>query len=160
MNQIEYRIHKACVDYLEQRVWQGNKLVSKGNPAFENLLFFHVPNQQHGNDSASTGFFLKQMGVLPGAYDFLFFWHGRGAAAFDVKAPNDGSLSTAQKKFRERFERCGFPTGWGTSVASLRDALIGWGAKCVNPHVREPDLRTDTQKKSDAFAFYARPQKD
>lgn len=153
MEQSEFRIHKACVDYLEQRVWQGNKLIHRGNPAFEDLLFFHVANQGHSKDSASEGFFLKQLGVLPGAYDLMFFWGGRNAGCIDIK-DKSGHLSSSQQKFRSRWERCGFPSASVTTVTGMRDKLIEWGAKCVIHAVREPDTRTFAEKKKDAFDFY------
>lgn len=162
MNQVEFKIHKACVDYLKQRVWKGNKLIHVGNPAFENLLVIHIPNAQHdGSDEASAnGFFLKQMGIEPGAYDFLFFWPHRNAAAYDVKQPDEGKLSTAQKKFREKWRLCGYPSAWGTSVEHMRDTLIEWGAKCRIHCTRKVDIRTKEEKFRDIFNLYApRPPK-
>lgn len=159
MNQQEFKIHKACIDYLDQRVWKGNKLIHRGNPAFENLIFLHVPNQGHSEDAASEGFFLKQLGVIPGAYDILLFWPYRMAGAYDVKRPDVKTLSTPQKRFRERWERCGYPSAWGTSPAHLRDTLIGWGAKCMVHAVKQVDLRTFDERKDDAFDFFAPPKK-
>lgn len=158
MQQYEYPIHKAMIDYLDGRVWKGNKIIHRGNPAFENLLFFHIPNQGHGENAASEGFFLKQLGVVAGAYDLLFFWPPRMAGAYDAKAPG-GSLKTPQKRFREQWERCGFPSAWGTSTEHLRDTLIGWGAKCMNHSVKRVDLRSWEEKCQDAFNLYA-PRKD
>lgn len=153
MEQNEYPIHKAMIDYLDQRVWKGNKIIHRGNPAFENLLFLHIANQGHGEDAAAEGFFLKQLGVVPGAYDLLLFWPHRMAGAYDAKAPG-GHLTTPQKRFRERWERCGFPSSWGASTEHLRDTLIGWGAKCLIHATKKVDLRTDDEKHRDAFNFY------
>lgn len=155
MQHDEFKIHKACVDYLKQRVWKGNKLVHEGRPAFESLLIIHIANQvQDGSDEAATiGFFLKQMGVEPGAYDFLFFWPHRQGLAYDVKEPKKGKLSPAQIRFRHKWENIGYPSAWGTSVKHMRDTLIKHGAKCRIFDLIEPDLRTDKEKKDDAFNF-------
>lgn len=154
MEQNEYPIHKAMIDYLDQRVWKGNKIIAKGNPAFENLLFLHIPNQGHGEDAATQGFFLKQLGVVPGAFDLLLFWPNRMAGAYDAKAPG-GYLTGAQQKFRARWHLCGFPSAWGTSTEHLRDTLIGWGAKCNIHCTKKVDLRTFDEKKAAVFDLYA-----
>ncbi len=157
MNQEEYRIHKACIDYLDQRVWKGNKIIHRGNPAFDDLLFFHVQNVQHTDNEEENirqGLFAKQLGVLAGAYDILCFWPIRMALAYDCKRPEIGKLTTPQIRFRERWERCGFPSDWGTSPEHLRDTLIKHGARCRVHSVKQVDLRTLDQKKQDAFDYF------
>ncbi len=161
MDQKEFKIHKGMVDYLKQRVWKGNKIVHEGNPAFQDLVIIHIPNAIHTDDEAENakqGLFRKMMGVDAGAYDFIFGIKGHPPLAYDVKAPG-GYLETSQKRFREKWERCGYPSAWGTTTEHLRDTLIGWGAKCMIHATRQIDLRTPDEKKKQIFDLYAPPKK-
>jgi hypothetical protein len=155
MDQTEWKIHRADVDYLYQRVWKGNKIIHTGNPAFEDLVIIHIPNAIHTDDEAENarqGLFRKMMGVEAGAYDFIFGIPRHMPLAYDVKAPG-GFLEAPQKRFREKWERCGYPSAWGTSPEHLRDTLIKHGAICKVFCVKPVDLRTKEEKFKDMYDF-------
>ncbi len=149
----EFKIHKHMVDYLLQRVWDGNEIVSQGPSAFEGLMVIHVPNQE---SDGTDRYFQKVMGILPGAYDLFLYWPHRNCLAYDAK-DKKGKLSAPQIKFRDRWEMLGFPSSWGSSTEHLRDTLIAHGAKCRIHAIKPLDLATDAEKKQRIFDMYKRP---
>lgn len=124
----------------------GNKKHPVNRP-FLDILWWHTPNQRRTETEA---FFLKEMGAKAGVFDLVFI---KPLVAGEVKT-DTGALSTDQKRFKEAFERAGGKCFLWRSVAQMRDDLIASGLVCHNMTVFEPDLRTDEQKKKDAFDFF------
>jgi len=85
------------------------------------------------------------MGVIPGVADFLCLWPGPGIGFIEMKTV-DGKLSNPQKRFKWLCECFGIKWALARSVTEAHNIVKGWGLKCVHDLVREPDLRTFTQK--------------
>lgn len=136
----EYRLHVACINYLRGHIKSGRNIIKVKRPFPE--LFSPCGNQRfshiaQGRDE-TEGFFLKQMGLRRGLLD-LIFWHQKFIVGFiDFKV--DTGLAPAQKQFWKDIELCGVKLGTATSVAQMRDVLIGWGLTCEQPVVTEPPI--------------------
>ena len=135
LNQIEYNIQVAAVAHIRT--------------AFPDLLFTHVPNR---GGSAADGFFKKQLGVMPGVADLIFWWEG-GFGAIELKTPG-GIWKPAQRKFEWMFSARGGKYAVCKSVKEVHATLKSWGLKSVHEAVKEPDLRSEAQKKQDMFDYY------
>lgn len=137
--QIEYRIHCAIVAQLPA--------------AFPTALFWHTPNRP-GN--AADGFFKKKMGAKSGASDLGFSWNHRDKLEcgwLELKAPGK-NLESSQNKWLSAFSHIGWRTGMARTVATAFNILEDWGIPRKHYGVKEPDLRSDTEKKFDAFEFF------
>jgi hypothetical protein len=128
----EYKLHVAIIKHIES--------------AFPGLLYFHVPNQTR---DATEAFFNKQMGVRPGIPDIILAWRG-GQGMMEIKT-EAGKISSNQNKTMSAFHAIGWHTGVVRNVKSAHQMLVAWGIKPVHNAIKEPDLRSDDQKKSDSF---------
>ncbi len=148
LNQAEYRLQVAVVKHLQS--------------AFPSLLFTHVPNR---SKDAQDGFFRKQMGVLPGVPDLIFWyretlrddgrlvWSGIVSAAIELKA-SKGRSSNDQNRFASSFVHIGGKYAVCKSVKEAHDALVSWGLEPRHDGYVEPDTRSDNQKKADSFDYF------
>lgn len=134
--QQEFRLQLAVVKHLEL--------------AFPTLVYTHIPNRP---GDAKDGYFKKIMGAKAGAPDFVFWWKG-GAGAVELKVPGS-HIASAQNKFLSALHSVGVKTAVCRSVAEVHKALKSWGLKPRCETVREPDIRSDMQKKYDAHEIYA-----
>lgn len=138
-NNIEYKIHMAIKDHVEKCFYPRNP----------NLKLIHIPNQ---TKNAQEGYFKKLMGAHPGFSDFLAGWpHNTGV--LEVKKPG-GYLAPEQNKFISWADRIGWHTGIARSVKEAHNVLKSWGLIAAYESTIEPDLRTNDQKRKDAFDFY------
>lgn len=139
--QIEFKIHCAAVEQLPG--------------AFPTITgtFLHVPNRP---GSGTDGFFKQMMGAKRGASDLMISWnYGTLQCGWmEIKAPGEG-LKSEQNKFLSAFDSIGWHTGSGTSVKQIFNVIEKWGVKRVHWGVKEPDIRSDMQKKHDSFDFFA-----
>lgn len=138
--QIEFKIHCAVVEQLP-----GAFPIISGT-------FLHVPNRP---GDATDGYFKKMMGVKTGASDLLISWNNGALQCgwMEIKAPG-GTLGSQQNKFQSAFASIGWHIGSGQSVAQIFNCIEKWGVQRVHWGIREPDLRSETQKKHDAFDFF------
>lgn len=146
MNFEEYKVQEAIFDHHKT--------------AFPWVKFVYVPN---ASKDAKTGYFNKQMGLHPGAYDIHLFWNRDSidsppsylrVGIFEAKS-TIGDLTTSQNKYASSMHELGAYTGYGSKVATYHQALCRWGLKPLHHGIKEPDLRTKDQKKSDNFNFFA-----
>ena len=137
-NYQEFKIHKAIFEHHQS--------------AFPFVKFVYVPN---ASKDATTGYFNKLMGLHPGAHDISLYWKTDriNVGIFEVKSKT-GSLTSAQNKFASAMKSLGAYTGYGSSVKQYHNTLIGWGITPLHHSCVEPDLRTDAEKKRDAFNLY------
>jgi hypothetical protein len=122
--------------------------------AFPQLLFTHPA--QKAKDK-QEGYFNKMLGVRAGTPDLLLWWESVGlcrSGAIELKA-KDGVASDRQEVFESMFVAMGGKHAYCTSVKGVHDTLLGWGLKPMHGVAFEPDLRTDQEKRTDAFNFYA-----
>lgn len=116
---------------LEQELQQS--AVAFITAAYPDLLFFHTPNSS-GNRGARLGGILKSMGVKPGVPD-IFILLPTGHAAFVELKASKGSLSPAQKAFRDQAQAFGALWAECRSLTEIADTLdrwltpLGWIAK-------------------------------
>lgn len=134
--QQEFRLQLAVVKHLQS--------------AFPTLIWTHVANRP---GDAKDGYMKKLMGSKAGVPDLLFWWRG-GAGAIELKAPQ-GRVATAQNKFLSALHSVGVKVAVCRSVAEVHKALKSWGLTPRTESVQEPDIRSDMQKKHDAFEMYA-----
>lgn len=147
-NNEEFRIHVSIIDHVTGR--------KTGSKAF-NTFICHV---FQGRD-AKDGFFLKMLGVVPGVGDLLVLWRAKCACGIDkvgigfmeVKKPG-GVQTTPQRRFQGLCHWLGVHYGIVTSVKTAHDMLVRWGCPERHASVKEADVRTDSQKKKDAFEFF------
>lgn len=146
-DQREFRLQLAVIKHLDS--------CFKGR-----LEYLHIPNR--GGD-AKDGHFKKLMGAKAGAADLLFSWnHGAldkskpfalECGYIELKAPG-GTLSSQQNKFLSRYYFLGWKTAVCKSVREVHDSLVKWGVRAAFDSVMEPDLRSDDEKKRDAFELF------
>jgi len=134
----EFKLHRAIMYYLMGE-----------NPAFHHLFATTI---YQGRD-AKDGFFLKMLGVQAGMPDIVA-WYKGGCSFIEVKTIS-GRQSSAQKKVQGRVQALGFPYVLVRSVQDVHDHLLKQGLRPMHKPT-EPDLRSDAQKKKDAFDFYKR----
>lgn len=149
----EFRIHVAIIHHLRGQQRVGKEIISIGNPPFLGLLALHI----YQGRSKEEGFFLKLLGVVAGAPDILCIWpdpvKGYDIAFLEVKSTT-GNLSTPQQRFRNFCQRLGIKWAIVRSVTEAHNQLITWGLTPHHNAIREPDTRSDMQKKKDAFDFF------
>jgi len=144
----EFRLQCAIIDHVRGRL--------TGNKAF-NVFITHIYQGRDAND----GFFLKKMGVVAGVADMLILWRTScscglpkvGIGFLECKTKT-GKLSGVQGKFRGICHWLGIHYAEARSVKEAHDVLVGWGCHVNHAAIREPDLRSNTQKKSDGFDMY------
>ena len=149
--QTEFKIHRAIIDHLEGQTRKGNETFGC-HPPFLNLLFTTIYQGRNAED----GFFLKMLGVKPGIADIIAWYKthkGLGCSFIEVKTKT-GSQSSPQKKIQARCSMLGIAYVIVRSVQQVHDHLKSVGLKPQHNNVREPDLRSDAQKKQDAYNFY------
>lgn len=137
--QLEFRIHCAIVDQFDS--------------AFPSAMLWHTPNRGSGG---ADGHFKKLMGARKGASDLGLSWNngdGLECGWYEVKAPGEHP-KTDQNKWFSAFAHLGWQTGWGTSVTQAFNTFESWGIPRKHYAVKEPDLRSDMQKKSEAFDWF------
>lgn len=133
--------------------------------AFPFVKFVFIPNASR---DAATGFFNKQMGLHPGAFDIHLFWNRWSidskpeaikVGIYEEKS-EDGEkkgLSTAQNRYASEMHNLGAYYGYGSTVKAYHQTLKRWGLIPLHDAIKEPDLRTKEQKFKDAFDLYKRP---
>jgi hypothetical protein len=105
----EAELHAGVVQHLHVR-------------AKPDVLWLHCPNGERRNKI--TGARLKRMGVLPGAFDLLF-WRQSNSFALELKRPG-GRLSEAQIEFASRFNDAGGHTAVADSIDRALAILSAW----------------------------------
>ena len=149
MRQEEYKVQVATVDH--------------HHSAFPWVKLVFVPN---ASKDASTGFFNKKLGLMPGAFDLHLFWNRNTQYAtpeaikvgiYEVKS-STGRLTTAQNRYASEMHQLGAYHGYGSSVGAYHQTLKRWGLVPLHNAIKEPDLRTWDEKRDDAFDFYKRPE--
>ncbi|MAR57101.1 MAG: hypothetical protein CMM93_07960 [Rickettsiales bacterium] len=88
-----------------------------------NAVFTKVPNE--GKRSPRYAGWLKAMGLIPGASDFVFTW-GTGGGWIELKVDNK-PLQPNQETFFAWAERTGCHTAQCNSVHGVETALREWG---------------------------------
>lgn len=145
----EYRIHVAISDYLNGRKRKGNQIFD-GTQPFPGMLVTHA----YQGRSKEEGFFLKALGVKPGIADLLCFYRGVSqpyeVSFLEVKKIG-GVQSPPQKKVMGACHALGIPYAIVRSVKEAHQHFIGRGLKPAHSAIVEPDIRTDSEKKQDAF---------
>lgn len=132
--QIEYRIHTAIVDHLED--------------CFPQIEFTHAGKAR----DETHAHFLSEMGYEAGTGDLLWCCSSKWGD-MEIKAP-DGVQSPDQITRQRHIEENG---GYYTIVRSVREAheyFVRLGIKPRHNAIVEPDLRSDEQKKKDVFDLY------
>jgi hypothetical protein len=110
MNRPEEILHRQVADYL--------RIVKP------KALWFHCPNGARMS-KAQAGIH-KALGMLAGVPDLVFVCHGGRVAFIELKAPK-GTLSDAQKTFKETAEALGCDYAVCRSVDQVMVALAEWG---------------------------------
>lgn len=117
----EHKIQVALMDYL-------------AIAARPEIYFFAIPNQS--NRHIANAAKMKAEGVRAGSPDLCFMWEGGKTGWLEMKS-EDGSLSTAQKYFRDMAQRLGHNWAMARSVDEALIVLTQWGAikpaYCVQP---------------------------
>lgn len=140
LNHEEYKIHIAIVEH--------------HRTAFPFIKLVHVPNQ---SKDAQEGYFKKIMGAEAGALDLFLFWGPPlGMGIYDVKKRGEEKLATNQNKFASAMAHFGVKTSYGSSVRHYHNIVKSWGHIPLHECIKEPDLRTDEEKKRDAFDYFKR----
>lgn len=85
---------------------------------------FHIPNGGHRSKAAAAR--MKQAGQRSGVFDLFMGWHG-GFGWMECKS-RKGTVSMAQKEFREWAEGCRMPCCVVQTIAEGVAALIRMGA--------------------------------
>ena len=137
--QIEYKIHCAIVEQFDT--------------AFPTAMLWHTPGKAA---DGADGFFKQKMGYRKGNSDLGLSWNNADKLEcgwYEVKAPGKAPTS-AQNKWFSAFAHLGWFTGWGVSVAQAFNTFESWGIPRRHYAVREPDIRSDMQKKFDAYEMY------
>ncbi len=147
----EYKLQVEIIDHLTGRIRNGKEWI-RGTPAFRGLFATHI----FSGRSKEDGFFLRQLGVVAGVADILCIWRG-GYGFIEVKTQS-GSLSPPQKKFKGFCMSIGVNYEVARSKRDAHNILIGWGLTPAHNAIKEPDLRSETEKKAANFAFFARPE--
>ena len=89
------------------------------------VLWFHPPNG--ARTSIRTGARMKALGVLAGVADLVIVRPGGLVYFLELKTPK-GSLSPAQRAFRDACEANGVPYAVAASPEAVEALLRGWGA--------------------------------
>lgn len=134
MNQTEYKIHCAIVEHLES--------------AWPQIEFTHAGKAR----DETHAHFLSRMGYKAGTADLIWFCAGKFGEG-EVKQLG-GVQSSAQKTRQAALERNGGYYIIWHSVRESHDYFLSLGFKPMHNAVQEPDLRTEDERKADAFNFY------
>jgi len=123
----ETRLCIATNNYLRGIVKGGRNPIRAQVP-FPGLVCTHVANER---ENAAETVRAHLMGVMPGVYDWLFWWPGRNHGIIELKVKS--SLSSNQKNFLAHWQECGFTHhGVAYKVSEVRDTLKSWGLQCRN----------------------------
>lgn len=136
MIQSEYKIHVAIVEHLRS--------------AFPDLVLTHAA---HGRDETHAHF-LSKMGYEAGTGDVI--WYGCSSfGELEIKAftRQSGNQKTRQTKV----QLAGGNYAIVRSVREAHDYFVELGFKPLHAAIREPDIRTDEEKKRDAFLLNMPP---
>ncbi len=158
----EFRLHIAVVEHLRS--------------AFPSVLFTHPANETR---SKADAYWNKVKGARKGTPDLLLWWcnsnplpgvtlksiiisdSGRSitvpiicAGAIELKSAK-GKHSGWQANFDVIFTEMGGKFAYCRSVREVHDILVSWGCTPKHNAIKEPDLRSDQQKFSDVYDFYA-----
>lgn len=154
----EFKLHVAIVSHLTGKIKKGKETI-KGTPAFRGLFVTHI----FSGRSAEDGFFLKMMGLFPGIADLLLLWRGQcecgrrkvGIGFIEIKK-SSGVQSGVQKKFQGICIWLGISYEIVRSVRETHQVCVKWGLIPEHNAIKEPDLRSETQKKLDNHNMYKR----
>lgn len=138
----EFKLHLAIKKHYE------SCFIGSHNP---NLKIMHIANEQR---DSTQGYFNKMLGVEKGFPDILAAWRG-GVGVCEVKLPGK-PLTSDQNKFLSWAKHIGWHTGIARSVEQFHNVARGWGLAPAHSSISEADLRSDIEKKSDAFEFFRR----
>lgn len=138
----EFKLHCAIKRHIERC------FIGTHNPG---LKFWHVANE---NRDSTQGFWNREMGQLAGVLDFQCGWPVSKAGVLEVKFGKN-KLTPDQNRFISWAKQIGWHTGVAYSVQQAHWTLCTWGLKPAYSQVQEPDLRTDAEKKHDAYNFFA-----
>lgn len=134
MNQIEYIIHCAIIEHLDS-AW----------PQIERTHAGKARDKAHAH-------FLSKMGYDAGTGDIIWFCQYMFG---EMEVKRFGGVQSSEQKRREaKLIRNG---GRYVIVKSVRESHEYWKSLGLTPMhnaIREPDLRTDEQKKGDAMKVY------
>lgn len=89
------------------------------------VIWTHPPNGE--SRSIRTGAKLKKMGVRAGAPDFIIILATGRAACLELKGPK-GTLSTAQRAWREDCRKIGVPYDTAATLWEAQAILESWDA--------------------------------
>jgi hypothetical protein len=89
------------------------------------VIYFHCPNG--APTSAKIGARMKAMGLLAGVADLIIVRPGGLVYFLELKTAK-GSLSTAQRAFRDVCEANGVPYAVAINSERVEAILRGWGA--------------------------------
>lgn len=146
MQQSEYKVQAAIFKHHQS--------------AFPFIKFVFIPN---ASKDAATGFFNKQLGLHPGAFDIHLFYNRNcitdhpshlRVGIFEAKS-GGGRITSNQNKYASEMQALGAYTGHGSTVKSYHDCLVRWGITPLHNAVKEPDLRSWEDKKKDGWNVYA-----
>ena len=87
------------------------------------VIYFHCPNG--ASTSVRTGARMKQMGLLPGVADMVIIRPGGLVYFLELKSAK-GSLSPAQRIFRDACEGNGIPYAVASTPERVEAVLRGW----------------------------------
>lgn len=142
---IEFKLHVAVVEHL--------------NSCFPGVLFTHAANETR---SSADAYWNKLKGVRKGTPDLLFWWRYclEGTCynlprfgAIELKSPT-GKPDGHQAAFEVMFRQRGGDHAYCRSVKEVHDTLVSWGCKAKYSWTKEPDIRSQQEKFSDAFEMY------
>ena len=149
--QTEFKLHRAIMDHLKGRVRRGNEVFGC-NPPFHHFFATTIYQGRNKED----GFFLKMIGVEAGISDIIAWYKtkdGLGCTFMEVKIV--GSIqSSAQKKIQGICHSLGIKYVVVRTVEQAHRHFVNIGLTPMHNSIREPDLRSDEQKKLQAFNFY------
>ena len=115
------------------------------------LLFTH---HFAGRKGSSDGYFLQQLGVRPGIGDIINWWNdGRLQCGF-LELKVEAALSPAQIKIRDRCAGLGIKYAVARTPQQVISVYRNWGLKPTHEAIRNPDYRTEAEKKQDIYNMY------
>lgn len=110
MNRPEQAFHQSVARFIDA--------------AYPGLLWWHTPNAS-GNRGPRLGGILKSMGVLAGVPDIVLILPSAIPAFIELKA-GKGSLSPAQKSFRDRAKESGALWAEARTLEEVSATLERW----------------------------------
>jgi hypothetical protein len=118
------------------------------------LDWTHIANEGR---SPQEGAKLKKMGVRAGWLDYIFIGKNNSALVAFLEAKIQGNdYSDTQKRFISVIEPMGIPYGKFETVKQGHQLLVSFGIHPIKECrvFKNTDMRTDAEKKRDAFNFY------